>query len=305
MPLCVCGHAFVVVLASEVCGGAGVLACLFVGRMCVVLTYEAYSSSRVERGRLQPRPAPASTCQSSPLHASPRAEVQKRAAPVILDGDDCIIQSETGSGKTLAFLLPALSRLAYPPVVYPDDLKASARVALHGELLLHVGVGRCSCCGGYRAWPTPPLLYHDELKAAAAHFLHCKGQARGTAHPDSLLRGGCALQMMMLFGCAAAAAAAAGCLLFVELVVEVPPCLPVPACCRALSCWWLCLPASWGYRCVCGGGGGGGAAWEVVSTGSLSCWGAARVGGGSGRCQGPPPPPRSWSCSSTGCSAAA
>ena len=124
MPLCVCGHAFVVVLASEVCGGAGVLACLFVGRMCVVLTYEAYSSSRVERGRLQPRPAPASTCQSSPLHASPRAEVQKRAAPVILDGDDCIIQSETGSGKTLAFLLPALSRLAYPPVVYPDDLKA-------------------------------------------------------------------------------------------------------------------------------------------------------------------------------------
>ena len=27
------------------------------------------------------------------------AEVQKRAAPVILDEDDCIIQSETGSGE--------------------------------------------------------------------------------------------------------------------------------------------------------------------------------------------------------------
>lgn len=39
------------------------------------------------------------------------AEVQKRAAPVILDGDDCIIQSETGSGKTLAFLLPLVMRV--------------------------------------------------------------------------------------------------------------------------------------------------------------------------------------------------
>lgn len=28
----------------------------------------------------------------------PAAEVQKRATPVVLDGDDCIIQSETGSG---------------------------------------------------------------------------------------------------------------------------------------------------------------------------------------------------------------
>jgi hypothetical protein len=50
-------------------------------------------------------------------------EVQKRAAPVILDEDDCIIQSETGSGKTLSFLLPALSKLSYPPDAYPDDLK--------------------------------------------------------------------------------------------------------------------------------------------------------------------------------------
>ncbi|KAL4428688.1 hypothetical protein ABPG77_009794 [Micractinium sp. CCAP 211/92] len=55
-------------------------------------------------------------------------EVQKRAAPVILDGDDCIIQSETGSGKTLAFLLPALSRLGYPPALYPDDLKGPQAV---------------------------------------------------------------------------------------------------------------------------------------------------------------------------------
>jgi hypothetical protein len=52
--------------------------------------------------------------------------VQRRAAPVILDGDDCIIRSETGSGKTLAFLLPLLSRLPYPPLTYPDDLQVTA-----------------------------------------------------------------------------------------------------------------------------------------------------------------------------------
>eukprot|EP00887_Chlorella_sp_A99_P003266 scaffold9.g3266.t1 len=51
------------------------------------------------------------------------AQVQRRAAPVILGGQDCIVQSETGSGKTLAFLLPLLSMLDYPPAVYPDDLR--------------------------------------------------------------------------------------------------------------------------------------------------------------------------------------
>lgn len=55
----------------------------------------------------------------------PHAEVQKRSTPVLLDRDDCIIQSQTGSGKTLAFVLPLLSRLAYPPDLYPDDLKVS------------------------------------------------------------------------------------------------------------------------------------------------------------------------------------
>ncbi|KAI3429427.1 hypothetical protein D9Q98_005521 [Chlorella vulgaris] len=50
-------------------------------------------------------------------------EVQKRAAPVIIDGGDCVINSVTGSGKTLSFLLPLLSRLSYPPATYPDDLK--------------------------------------------------------------------------------------------------------------------------------------------------------------------------------------
>lgn len=49
-------------------------------------------------------------------------EIQRRAATVIADGCDCVLESETGSGKTLAFLLPALSLLPYPPLTYPDDL---------------------------------------------------------------------------------------------------------------------------------------------------------------------------------------
>lgn len=49
-------------------------------------------------------------------------EIQRRSVPIVADGNDCIIECETGSGKTLAFLLPTLSRLDYPPVLYPEDL---------------------------------------------------------------------------------------------------------------------------------------------------------------------------------------
>ena len=85
------------------------------------------------RGRLQRAPAlGAARHPASPLARArrcPCAEVQKRAARVILDGNDAVVQSQTGSGKTLAFLLPALSLLSYPPETYPDDLKASGRAA--------------------------------------------------------------------------------------------------------------------------------------------------------------------------------
>lgn len=57
------------------------------------------------------------------------AEVQKQAAAALKEGHDVVIQSQTGSGKTLAFLLPLLSRLQYPPDVYPEDLKASSHSA--------------------------------------------------------------------------------------------------------------------------------------------------------------------------------
>ena len=46
-----------------------------------------------------------------------------RAAKAMLAGRDCIISAETGSGKTLAFVMPALSRLSYPPETYLEDMK--------------------------------------------------------------------------------------------------------------------------------------------------------------------------------------
>jgi hypothetical protein len=57
-------------------------------------------------------------------------QVQRRAAPIILSGRDCVIQSETGSGKTLSFLLPLLSLLRYPPDLYTDDLKGPQALIL-------------------------------------------------------------------------------------------------------------------------------------------------------------------------------
>lgn len=57
------------------------------------------------------------------------AEVQKRAAPVILDADDLILRSATGSGKTMSFLLPAMARLDYPPDLLPEDLEVSAALS--------------------------------------------------------------------------------------------------------------------------------------------------------------------------------
>ena len=53
-------------------------------------------------------------------------EIQRRAAIVIADRHDCVIEAETGSGKTLAFLLPVLSLLRYPPQLYTDDLHGPA-----------------------------------------------------------------------------------------------------------------------------------------------------------------------------------
>ena len=39
--------------------------------------------------------------------------VQKKAIPLVLDGNHIMAQAQTGSGKTLAFLLPIMEQLKY------------------------------------------------------------------------------------------------------------------------------------------------------------------------------------------------
>lgn len=70
------------------------------------------------------------------------AEVQRRAAPVILSGSDTIIASETGSGKTAAFLVPALAQLDYPPDLFPEDLEGPQLLLLVPSFELGVQVIR-------------------------------------------------------------------------------------------------------------------------------------------------------------------
>ncbi|KAL6765180.1 P-loop containing nucleoside triphosphate hydrolase protein [Haematococcus lacustris] len=65
-------------------------------------------------------------------------EIQRRAAPIILDGRDAVLQSQTGSGKTLAFLAPLLARLQYPPQLYLEDLKGPQALVLVPSLELGV-----------------------------------------------------------------------------------------------------------------------------------------------------------------------
>ena len=59
----------------------------------------------------------------SPCALLSHTEVQRRAAPVLLSGADCVVGSDTGSGKTLSFLLPLLARLRYPPHIFLDQMK--------------------------------------------------------------------------------------------------------------------------------------------------------------------------------------
>lgn len=45
-------------------------------------------------------------------------EIQHRAIKLFLLGADVLLRAHTGSGKTLAFVMPVLSMLEYPPLVY-------------------------------------------------------------------------------------------------------------------------------------------------------------------------------------------
>ena len=78
-------------------------------------------------------------------------EVQRRAAPVVLSGSDAVVQSQTGSGKTAAFLLPALSRLAYAPERYPEDMRGPQLLVLVPTFELGTQV-RVGCACGVCVW---------------------------------------------------------------------------------------------------------------------------------------------------------
>ncbi len=68
----------------------------------------------------------------SPTHT----EIQKRTVPVVLDGNDTIIRSATGSGKTMSFMLPAISRLPFPPAIDLQDVTVCAR-GMHVYCVMH------------------------------------------------------------------------------------------------------------------------------------------------------------------------
>jgi len=40
-------------------------------------------------------------------------EVQEKAIPIALEGEDVLVQSKTGSGKTLAFVIPAINQIEH------------------------------------------------------------------------------------------------------------------------------------------------------------------------------------------------
>lgn len=45
-------------------------------------------------------------------------DIQHRAIKLFLLGADVLLRAHTGSGKTMAFVMPVLSMLEYPPLVY-------------------------------------------------------------------------------------------------------------------------------------------------------------------------------------------
>ena len=51
------------------------------------------------------------TAKCEQLGFSEPTPVQKKAIPVVLDGNDIIACAETGTGKTAAFMLPVLQKL--------------------------------------------------------------------------------------------------------------------------------------------------------------------------------------------------
>jgi superfamily II DNA/RNA helicase len=72
---------------------------------------ETVSTPAVEESFFDLVKHPSIRGQLKALKITTPTPVQRAAIPVVLQGNDCIVEAQTGSGKTLAFVLPVLSRL--------------------------------------------------------------------------------------------------------------------------------------------------------------------------------------------------
>lgn len=101
-------------------------------------------------------------------------EIQHKAVKLFLLGADVLLRAHTGSGKTLAFVMPVLSMLEYPPVVYVPALLTTffpvAKQPKHVAQVVSYPAVATQTCQSHRAiaqcsWPTSSLTTQPhELK---------------------------------------------------------------------------------------------------------------------------------------------
>ena len=48
--------------------------------------------------------------------------VQAQSIPAVLGGKDHVVKAKTGTGKTLAFLIPAIERVSYTTICWPQHI---------------------------------------------------------------------------------------------------------------------------------------------------------------------------------------
>eukprot|EP00117_Sycon_ciliatum_P030504 scpid34430/ scgid4741/ Probable ATP-dependent RNA helicase DDX31; DEAD box protein 31; Helicain len=102
----------------------------------------------------------------STLHMSKPTGVQSVSIPLLLEGHDCLVQSQTGSGKTLAYSLPLVQRLSeIEPKIdrnggpYAFVLLPTRELALQSFEVLQKA---CKCC----CWVVPGCITGGEKKKA-------------------------------------------------------------------------------------------------------------------------------------------
>jgi superfamily II DNA/RNA helicase len=78
--------------------------------------------------------------------------VQRAAMPVLLAGQDAVLQSGTGTGKTLAYLLPLVQRVraeaGFTAVVLAPSPELALQILRVADLIKGPGIGSCALVGG-------------------------------------------------------------------------------------------------------------------------------------------------------------